>query len=48
MNMIKKYEIEHDKKHVLKSEGGIMPKTIRELAAELGVSKQRIQQIIAK
>ncbi|MDN6571522.1 MAG: MarR family transcriptional regulator, partial [Staphylococcus equorum] len=26
----------------------IMPKTIRELADELGVSKQRIQQIIAK
>ena len=25
-----------------------MPKTIRELADELGVSKQRIQQIIAK
>lgn len=43
--MIKKSEIKQDKKHLLNSERGleIMPKTIRELADQLNVSKQTIQ-----
>ena len=48
--MIKKSEIKQDKKHLLNSERGleIMPKTIRELADELGVSKQAIWQKIKR
>lgn len=43
--MIKKSEIRQDKKYLLNSERGLgtMPKTIRELADELKVSKQTIQ-----
>ena len=44
--MIKKSEIKQDKKHLLNSERGleIIPKTIRELADEFGVSKQAIRE----